>query len=219
MRDSADATEFEAVLKAVDFAYPRSRDLPRAGPRRRFVLVVAGSNEFGDRTALAINLALTAARGGARVVLLDAAGRNAKLTRAVRVASRKPILDAGAVYETENDVRLALPKALDAERGRQRPEAMLRNFLDSRDEALDLIVCDGPGASEVEAASVFEYANAIVALDGAEEAATLEHSRVSDSRPASSCDSKCTKTRRAKSREARSREDCLGITVQLRMPH
>jgi Mrp family chromosome partitioning ATPase len=174
LRDSADATEFEAVLKAVDFAYPRSRDLPRAGPRRRFVLVVAGSNEFGDRTALAINLALTAARGGARVVLLDAAGRNAKLTRAVRVASRKPILDAGTVYETENDVRLALPKALDAERGRQRPEAMLRNFLDSRDEALDLIVCDGPGASEVEAASVFEYANAIVALDGAEEAATLE---------------------------------------------
>ena len=174
LRDSADATEFEAVLKAVDFTCPRSRDLPRAGPRRRFVLAVAGSNEFGDRTALAINLALTAARGGARVVLLDAAGRNAKLTRAVRVASRKAILDAGAIYETENDVRLALPKALDAERGRQRPEAMLRNFLDSRDEALDLIVCDGPGASEVEAASVFENANAIVALYGAEEAATLE---------------------------------------------
>jgi uncharacterized protein involved in exopolysaccharide biosynthesis/Mrp family chromosome partitioning ATPase len=174
LRDSADATEFEAVLKAVDFTCPRSRDLPRARPRRRFVLVVAGSNEFGDRTALAINLALTAARGRARVVLLDAAGRNAKLTRAVRVASRKAILDAGAIYETENDVCLALPKALDAERGRQRPEAMLRNFLDSRGDALDLIVCDGPGASEVEAASVFEYANAIVALDGAEEAATLE---------------------------------------------
>jgi len=92
----------------------------------------------------------------------------------VRVASRKAILDAGAIYETENDVRLALPKGLDAERGRQRPEAMLRKFLGSRDEALDLIVCDGPGASEVEAASVFEYANAIVALDGAEQAATLE---------------------------------------------
>ena len=174
LRDSADATEFEAVLKAVDFTCPRSRDLPRARPRRRFVLVVAGSNEFGDRTALAINLALTAARGRARVVLLDAAGRNAKLTRAVRVASRKAILDAGAIYETENDVCLALPKAWDSERGRQRPEAMLRNFLDSRGDALDLIVCDGPGASEVEAASVFEYANAIVALDGAEEAATLE---------------------------------------------
>ena len=174
LRDSADATEFEAVLKAVDFTCPRSRDLPRARPRRRFVLVVAGSNEFGDRTALAINLALTAARGRARVVLLDAAGRNAKLTRAVRVASRKAILDAGAIYETENDVCLALPKALDAERGRQRPEAMLRIFLDSRGDALDLIVCDGPGASEVEAASVFEYANAIVALDGAEETATLE---------------------------------------------
>jgi hypothetical protein len=125
LRDSADATEFEAVLKAVDFTYPRSRDLLRAGPRRRFVLVVAGSNEFGDRTALAINLALTAARGRARVVLLDAAGRNAKLTRAVRVASGKVILDAGAIYKTENDVRLALPKASDAERGRQRPEAML----------------------------------------------------------------------------------------------
>jgi uncharacterized protein involved in exopolysaccharide biosynthesis/Mrp family chromosome partitioning ATPase len=172
--DSADADEFEAVLKAVDFAIPRSRDLPRAGSRRRFVLVVAGSNDFGDRTALAINLALTAARGGARVVVLDAAGRNAKLTRAVRSASRRPILDAGAIYETENGVRLALPKALDAERGRQRPEAMLRQLLDARDEPLDLIVCDGPGASEVEAASVFEYANAIVALDGAEEATTLE---------------------------------------------
>jgi uncharacterized protein involved in exopolysaccharide biosynthesis/Mrp family chromosome partitioning ATPase len=172
--DSADADEFEAVLKAVDFATPRSRDLPRAGSRRRFVLVVAGSNDFGERTALAINLALTAARGGARVVLLDAAGRNAKLTRAVRSASRKPILDAGAFYETENGVRLALPKALDAERGRQRPEAMLRQLLDAREETLDLIVCDGPGASEVEAASVFEYANAIVALDGAGEATTLE---------------------------------------------
>ena len=41
--DSADATEFEAVLKAVDFTCPRSRDLPRAGSRRRFVLVVVGS--------------------------------------------------------------------------------------------------------------------------------------------------------------------------------
>jgi uncharacterized protein involved in exopolysaccharide biosynthesis/Mrp family chromosome partitioning ATPase len=172
--DSADADEFEAVLKAVDFANPGSRDLPRAGSRRRFVLVVAGSNDFGDRTALAINLALTAARGGAHVVLLDAAGRNAKLTRAVRSASRKPILDSGAMYETENGVRLALPKALDAERGRQRPEAILRQLLDARDETLNLIVCDGPGASEIEAASVFEYANAIVALDGAGEATTLE---------------------------------------------
>ena len=172
--DSADADEFEAVLKAVDFANPRSRDLPRAGSRRRFVLVVAGSNDLGDRTALAINLALTAVRGGAQVVLLDAAGRNAKLTRAVRSASRKPILDAGAMYETENGVRLALPKGLDAERGRQRPEAMLRQLLDTRDETLDLIVCDGPGASEIEATSVFEYANAIVALDGAGEATTLQ---------------------------------------------
>jgi uncharacterized protein involved in exopolysaccharide biosynthesis/Mrp family chromosome partitioning ATPase len=172
--DSADADEFVAVLKAVDFVNPRTRDLPGAGSRRRFVLVVAGSNDYGDRTALAINLAVTAARGGARVVLLDAAGRNAKLTRAVRSASRKPILDAGAIYETENGVRLALPKASGAERGRQRPEAMLRQLLDARDETLDLIVCDGPGASEVEAASVFEYANAIVALDGAEEATTLE---------------------------------------------
>jgi hypothetical protein len=50
----------------------------------------------------------------------------------------------------------------------------LRQLLDARDEPLDLIVCDGPGASEVEAASVFEYANAIVALDGAGEATTLE---------------------------------------------
>ena len=169
--DSADAHEFQAVLDAVDFTNPRSRDLPRA---RRFVLVVAGSNDFDERTALAINLALTAARGGARVVLLDAAGRNAKLTRAVRVAARKPILDAGAIYETENEVRLALPKALDPERGRQRPEAMLRHFVDSRDEALDLIVCDGPGASEVEAVSVLEYAHAIVAVDGAETANIVE---------------------------------------------
>jgi uncharacterized protein involved in exopolysaccharide biosynthesis/Mrp family chromosome partitioning ATPase len=172
--DSADGDEFDAVLKAVDFATPRSRDLPRAGSRRRFVLVVAGSNDFGDRTALAINLALAAVRGGAHVVLLDAAGRNAKLTRAVRSVSRRPILDAGAIYQTENGVRLALPKALDAERGRQRPEAMLRQLLDARDETLDLIVCDGPGASEIEAASVFEYANAIVALDGAGETTTLE---------------------------------------------
>jgi uncharacterized protein involved in exopolysaccharide biosynthesis/Mrp family chromosome partitioning ATPase len=172
--DSADGAEFDAVLKAVDFAIPRSRDLPRAGSRRRFVLVVAGSNDFGDRTALAINLALAAVRGGARVVLLDAAGRNAKLTRAVRSVSRRPILDGGAIFETENGVRLALPKALDAERGRQRPEAMLRQLLEARDETVDLIVCDGPGASEIEAASVFEYANAIVALDGAGEAETLQ---------------------------------------------
>jgi Mrp family chromosome partitioning ATPase len=170
--DSAEADEFEAVLKAVDFTNPGSRD-SRAGSRRRFVVVVVGSNGGGARTALAINLALSAVRGGARVVLLDAAGRNAKLTRAVRAAARKPILDGGAIYETENGVRLALPKALDPERGRLRPEAMLRHLLDSRDEALDLIVCDGPGANEIDAASVFEYANAIVALDE-DEATTID---------------------------------------------
>jgi hypothetical protein len=34
------------------------------------------------------------------------------------------------------------------------------------DDAVELIVCDGPGATEIEASNVFEFANAIVAGDG-----------------------------------------------------
>jgi uncharacterized protein involved in exopolysaccharide biosynthesis len=64
----------------------------------------------------------------------------------------------------------------DPEFSRSAGSSLFRRLMsaDRNDEALDLIVCDGPGASEVEAASMFEHANAIVALDGAEEASTLE---------------------------------------------
>jgi uncharacterized protein involved in exopolysaccharide biosynthesis/Mrp family chromosome partitioning ATPase len=164
----ADAQAFEAILQAADF---KGRAPSGSGPG--FVLVVAGSNDNGDRTSLAINLALTASRRGAVVVLMDAAGRNAKLTRAVRTAARKPVLDGGSIYRTENGVRLALPKAPDAERGRLRPEQMLRHLLDSRQDPADLIVCDGPSANEIDAANVFDHADAIVALDG-DPSATLQ---------------------------------------------
>jgi hypothetical protein len=45
-----------------------------------------------------------------------------------------------------------------------------------RDDAVERIVCDGPGATGIEASNVFEFANAIVAVDGDcdSEATTLD---------------------------------------------
>jgi uncharacterized protein involved in exopolysaccharide biosynthesis/Mrp family chromosome partitioning ATPase len=168
--EDADASEFEEVLDAVGFAPPR----PRARRRSRLALAVVGSNETGARTSLAINLAIAASRLDAKVVLLDAAGRNAKLTRAVREAARAPVLDEASIYPTETGPRLALPKAFDPEWGRLRPEAMLRRLLDDADEPADLIICDGPDPGELDAESVFSLVDAIVALEDERAISALE---------------------------------------------
>ena len=73
--------------------------------------MITGANERDERTSLAVNLALAAALQGDRVALVDAAGRNAKLTRAVRRATLQPMLVGGPVFATVNQVRLVLPKA------------------------------------------------------------------------------------------------------------
>jgi uncharacterized protein involved in exopolysaccharide biosynthesis/Mrp family chromosome partitioning ATPase len=168
--EDSDTREFEAVLDAAGFAPPR----PRSRRRQPLALAVVGSNETGARTALAIHLAIAASGLDASVVLLDAAGRNAKLTRAVREAARAPVLDEASIYPTENGPRLALPKAFDPEWGRLRPEAMLRRLLDDGDEPADLIICDGPDPGELDAESVFALVDAIVALDEEKALSALE---------------------------------------------
>ena len=149
--DNAEVDEFKSILDALAVS---------TKPRR---VIVTGDNEFGDRSALAINLALAAARSGAKVALLDAAGRNAKLTRAVRLAVRVPLLDAGLLYDTVNGIRLALPKAGDPDRGRVKPLTLLRELIG--EGGFDWILCDGPDASEVGAGEVFALADAVVALE------------------------------------------------------
>ncbi len=156
----ADAGEFDAALDGAGYAPGRGRDA--------FVVAIAGDNLDGERTSLAINLALSAVRRDARVVLLDAAGRNAKLTRALRNVARRPVLEGGPIFATVNGVSLALPKAADAEVGRLKPEALLGEFLRKRADAPDLIVCDGPDISEVDAGTLLRRVSAIVVVENGE---------------------------------------------------
>ena len=134
------------------------------------VVVITGANDAG-RTHLARRQS-GARRGveGDRVALIDAAGRNAKLTRAVRRATSQPVLEGGPVFATVNEVRLVLPKAGGAGRGRIRPLQALDELIAS-DEPFNLILCDGPDAGEIGASEIFARADAIVALDDEE---TLE---------------------------------------------
>ncbi|MGO9770761.1 MAG: GumC family protein [Roseiarcus sp.] len=152
----ADAREFADILDA----------LPRA--KAPSVTIITGANEAEERSSLALNLALEAARAGRRVALVDAAGRNARLTRAVRVATRMPVLTGGPAYQTANGALLLLPKAGEAGGGRIKPLQALEKLIADSGDAFDLIFTDGPDASEMGAADIFEIADDIVALDDPE---------------------------------------------------
>ena len=67
-------------------------------------------------------------------------------------------------------MRLVLPKAGGAGRGRIRPLQALDELIAGA-EPFDLILCDGPDAGEIGASEIFARADAIVALDDEE---TLE---------------------------------------------
>ena len=156
----ADDAEFEAILDALGLD-----ERGRRGSRRARAFAVAGPNSDGLRTALAINLALCAARRGIRVALIDAAEGNAKLTRAIRHAAQTPILNQGAFYLAANRVLLALPKGFDAEIGRMRPDELLQSLTRLRDEAIELIICDGPDTADANAARILGLVDEVVAFE------------------------------------------------------
>ncbi len=156
----ADGAEFEAILDALGLD-----DGSRRGSRRARAFAVVGPNSDGLRTALAINLALSAARRGVHVALIDAAERNAKLTRAVRRATQTPILNQGAFYLAANRVLLALPKGFDAEIGRMRPDELLQSLTRLRDEAIELILCDGPDPADANAQRTLGLVDEVVAFE------------------------------------------------------
>ncbi len=156
----ADGAEFDAILDALGLDDGARRGAPRA-----LAFAVAGPNSDGLRTALAINLTLCAARRGVRVVLIDAAERNAKLTRAIRHAAQTAILDKGAFYLAANRVLLALPKGFDAEIGRMRPDELLQSLTRLRDEAIELIICDGPDPGDADATRILGLVDEVVAFE------------------------------------------------------
>jgi uncharacterized protein involved in exopolysaccharide biosynthesis len=155
---AADSAEIDAILAALD---------PVGDARGARTIAVVGANDLGLRTALAINLALCAARRGLRVALIDAAERNAKLTRAVRHATRTPILAGGPLFRTANNILLALPKATDAGIGRIHTDDLHGRILRLRGEAIELIICDGPNASDPGAARILALADQAIVCDEA----------------------------------------------------
>jgi hypothetical protein len=158
----ADSAEFDAVLDALHLG-----DEPHKGSRRAVTLAVAGSNGAGLRTALAINLALCAARRGVRVALIDAAERNAKLTRAIRRAARTPILNNGAFYRAADQILLALPKGFDPEIGRVRPDELLQSIGRLGDQPIELIICDGPDPGDGDAGQLLALVDEVIVLEEA----------------------------------------------------
>ena len=158
----ANSAEFDAVLDALGINDGRRED-----SRRVVTLAVAGANGAGLRTALAINLALCAARRGVHVALIDAAERNARLTRAIRHAARTPILDKGAFYRAADQILLALPKGFDAEIGRVHPDELLQSIGRSGDQSIEFIICDGPDPGDDDAARLLGLVDEVLVLEEA----------------------------------------------------
>ena len=159
LQPDSDNAEFRGVFDAFDL-FAQVKD----GGRRRCV-VVAGANESGLRTALAINLALTAAGAGFGVALVDAASRNAKLTRAVREATNSQAIMRGMFFETINNIVLALPKGYEESFGRMRPAEILGYLRDMDDDSIDIVICDGPDGAETDAGSIFDKADDIILIE------------------------------------------------------
>jgi uncharacterized protein involved in exopolysaccharide biosynthesis len=150
LSSDADSAEFDALLAALG---------PFGAARGVRTIAVVGANDPGLRAALAINLALCAARRGLRGALIDAAERNARLTRAVRHATHTPILGGGPLFRTANNILLALPKATDAGIGRIHADDLHRRIAGLRGEAIELIICEGPNASDPGAARMLALAD------------------------------------------------------------
>jgi uncharacterized protein involved in exopolysaccharide biosynthesis len=159
LQPKSDNGEFRGVFDAFDlFAQVKNSG-------RRRCVVVAGGNESGLRTALAINLALTAAGAGFGVALVDAASRNAKLTRAVREATNSQSIMRGMFFETVNNIVLALPKGYEESLGRMRPAEIIGYLRNMDDDSIDIVICDGPDGAETDAELIFDKADDIVMID------------------------------------------------------
>jgi uncharacterized protein involved in exopolysaccharide biosynthesis/Mrp family chromosome partitioning ATPase len=151
--------ELRSILDACDlFARLKSDG------RRRSVAIVGG-NESGFRSALAINLALTLGAEGFRVALIDAMSRDARITRAVRQTTNSPMRIAGVFFDTLNGILLALPKGHDGTPRRLGPAGVMRYLIDTADEDIDAIICDGPGSNEIDADLIFDMADDILLVE------------------------------------------------------
>ena len=133
--------------------------------RKTRVIALTGPNDKGQRTSIAIHLALAAA-GDAEVALLDSGGRSSRLARAVRLSLGG--LGDGAVYETRNGILLALPQAEGLD-----PAEALADLLRDEDR-LDLVICDGPDAGDGEAGALFDQADALILCGGEEDGDALD---------------------------------------------
>jgi uncharacterized protein involved in exopolysaccharide biosynthesis len=160
LQASSDRGEFRRVFETIG----ASKQSGAGGFERRCV-AVAGANDTGLRSALAINLALTAAESGLRVALMDGATRNAKITRAVRDATGPRAVMRAMFFETVNKVLLVLPKGFDEGLGRLRPVEALAYLRGAAEENIDIVICDGPTVSEADAASMLEAADDIILVD------------------------------------------------------
>jgi uncharacterized protein involved in exopolysaccharide biosynthesis len=156
LASDADPAEFDAILAALE---------PIAAAGRMGIVAIAGDNALGLRTTLAINLALCAARRGLSVALIDGAERNARLTRAIRHASRTPMLSNGPLFETINSILLGLPKATDVETGRIPTGALIEEIARFRGGPIELVICDGPTPADKGAARLLSLADRTIVCD------------------------------------------------------
>jgi len=154
-----DPSEFRKIGEAFGL-YPTLRRADR-GPR---ILGVVGLNGEGLRSSLAVNLALTAARDGFRVALVDAVPAGSALTAAVIQATRNRAKTRGAFYNTDDNILLVL-LSLDRHLAvRSRPERMLRD-LRCFPNQLDLVVCDCPDEREGAATLIVGEVDDLVVLE------------------------------------------------------
>jgi len=129
----------------------------RVNPDGMITLAVIGANDDHDRSVVALNVALATARGGARVLMIDADGTTHALSDKVApFVSREPSrlawipigIKAAATVSTENGITIQ-----PVTRGRNAGDAIRRAIIHARSSgAYDLVILDGPatpwGAAE-----------------------------------------------------------------------
>jgi uncharacterized protein involved in exopolysaccharide biosynthesis/Mrp family chromosome partitioning ATPase len=160
LQSKSDSAEFRDVFAAFDLF----ESLRKPGAERRSIAVV-GNNRSGQRSALAINLALTAAGEGFRPALIDTAAWNSRLTRAVRQSMNSSSLAKATFVDTANGVLLSLPKCHDEAVPRIAPVEALNYLLNAAEEELDLVICDGPGVSDPDSAAILSKVDDIILLE------------------------------------------------------
>ena len=165
LRVSAHETGFVRSVRLMRATAARQASAKPSSPKGTLVLAVTGPSHDGERSIVTINLALAAARDGAKVLLIDADPAHRTLSK--KMASYKVQGDRGwlglgprtqIAIETVNGIAITTISAT------AKPDTVRKSVADARASGrYDLVVLDGPAMPhKTDDAKLFDIADGVV---------------------------------------------------------